>query len=87
MFPVSWCCLALVIVMLSQYFFEELLGNQSCLWQPIHTFVDTYIHATFVVYLFIQMIMADGVIELWFLHVGVQVEILDIEGHEICSRG
>ena len=37
LYPKPWCDLALLVAVLVQSFFEELLGNKSCMWQSIHS--------------------------------------------------
>ncbi len=93
MFPNAWCDFALLVAMLVELFFEEILCKDARLWETVHSLLDFDIYCTVIISKVFEVVGFDRIgRELADFHAHVfrsvhgcvEKEILEIYGVVAC---
>ncbi len=93
MFPKAWCDIALMVAILVEAFFEEILCKDACLRETVHAHLYFDGDCTVVGGQVIEVVGFDKIGRevtdlhahvFWLVHWGVEVEILQVNGAIAC---
>jgi hypothetical protein len=96
LFPQTGGCLALAVSVFLEAFFEQLLGNDTCLWKAVHPLLNLAVVVDVRGGFAAKVVVLDDVV--WHVgnakahvfisgHRGIEIKILDVHRHEFCSIG
>ncbi len=89
MFPKAWCDFALLVAMLVELFFKEILHKDARLWDTIHALLYFDINCTVFICQVFEVVGFDKIRRevadlhahvFWSVHGCVELEILQMDG-------
>ncbi len=91
--PVSWCDSALAVACFVKAFGEEVLRNDACLWEAVHSMSDFAENIAICIHFVTECVFINDLLweefkfhpeELMAIYGHHEEEVLDVNSHELC---